>query len=188
MGGRSRRRTYKLSVISGYFCKRRVRRLEPSDFWADTMMEISAIIVRWMADLCSMGRRLVGAVLHPVPARVSFHTLPLRSGCGGGTVLAGIGWKTMRLNPVPFACEREPTFAPYSGHDAMASRSPPPTRVYDFAYPTFFGSGPPRTISGGCEPPPGAWPRPAAAWFWMQKSLPRRSAASRLRRLATDRP
>lgn len=105
------------------------------------MVELFAIIVRWLAGICSMGEWLIDVFPHPVPARVSFHTLTLRSGCRGVLFAHGIGWKTMRLNPVPFACKHESSFIPYSERDPTVCPLRPATKFNDVVFQAFSKNG-----------------------------------------------
>ena len=117
------------------------------------MVEILAIIVRWMAGLCTTGERLAGMFPIPASARVSFHTLPFRGGCRGEVFSPGICWKSMRLEPVPFAYHGEPSFVSHAGGDPVVYRLPPPAVADDFACRAFRMNGLFFEGTDACAPP-----------------------------------
>jgi hypothetical protein len=65
-----------------------------------TMIDMLMIILRWMAGLLPGGAMLVRREFLPIPVRADFGP------CRGGFYPAsspGVGWMTMRLDPVPYA-------------------------------------------------------------------------------------
>jgi hypothetical protein len=64
----------------------------------ETMIDLLMIIIRWVAGLLPGDSLIARRKFLPIPIRADFG--PFRKGCCPGNS-PGVGWMTMRLDPVP---------------------------------------------------------------------------------------
>ena len=150
--GRSRRRTYKPSVFAGILvdCKRRSERQILSDCVGNgAMIELfTAIVVRWLADIGSEGKRLF-----------RLWSLPVSTGATVRRWWAGLfGASSPNADKSSFMqVYGVSEFAPYMGRDPTIRRFPP--RLAKLAIPCSVRSGDWSAVGGRKRPlpPNGLW-------------------------------